>query len=119
MRFKKRAATSGKIVIPEGARKETELTFLHDIAGKIEQHEIPSSLVLNLNQTPSEHISCSRYTMEAEGAKSVAIYGASDKRTITATFIITLDGLFLPMQLIYGGKTTKSLPPHYSNRRIH
>ena len=29
---------------------------------------------------------------------------------ITATFIITLDGTFLPPQLISGGKAVKSLP---------
>ena len=29
---------------------------------------------------------------------------------ITATFTITLDGKFLPMQLIYGGKTRRSIP---------
>lgn len=29
---------------------------------------------------------------------------------ITATFTVTLDGQFLPMQLIYSGKTTRSIP---------
>ena len=56
----------------------------------------------------------------------------SDKCMITATFAITLNGTFLPMQLIYGGKTKQSLPPgvrfpdsfslnvnekHYSNEK--
>ena len=36
--------------------------------------------------------------------------GNSDKRTITATFAISFKGDFMPMQLIYGGKTTKCLP---------
>ena len=59
-----------------------------------------------------------------------AIHGCDDKRTITATFVITLAGEFLPIQLIYGGKTLQSLPryqfpnsfslsvneKHYSNR---
>ena len=50
---------------------------------------------------------------------------------ITATFSITLTGEFLPIQLIYGGKTKKSIPAvslpsdfvistnekHYSNER--
>ena len=42
--------------------------------------------------------------------KSVSIAGSSDKRSITETFVVTLDGRFLPMQLIYGGKTQQSLP---------
>ena len=32
---------------------------------------------------------------------------------ITATFYITLTGEFLPVQLIYGGKTKKSIPTVY------
>ena len=39
-----------------------------------------------------------------------AIHGCDDKRTITATFVITLAGEFLRIQLIYGGKTLQSLP---------
>ena len=59
------------------------------------------------------------------------IAGSTDKRMITATFSITLTGEFLPIQLIYGGKTTKSIPAvsfpsdfvisvnkkHYSNEK--
>lgn len=40
----------------------------------------------------------------------MAIKGSDDKRAITATVTITLDGQFLGMQLIYGCKTTQSLP---------
>lgn len=46
-----------------------------------------------------------------KGSKTVAIAGSTVKRMITATFVITLSGDFLPIQLIYGGKTMKSLPP--------
>ena len=56
---------------------------------------------------------------------------ALTKGSISATFSITFSGKFLPMQLIYGGKTTKSLPrfkfpndfslsvnkTHYSNEK--
>ena len=38
------------------------------------------------------------------------IIGANDKRSITATFPITFDNTFLPIQLIYKGKTNQSLP---------
>ena len=61
MGFKK-AATTGKVIIPEGARRESELTFLHDIVQKVEEHNIPPSLVFNLDQTPSKHIQSSCYT---------------------------------------------------------
>ena len=40
----------------------------------------------------------------------MTIAGSADKRSITATFSITLAGDFLHIQLIYGGKTDKSIP---------
>ena len=43
--------------------------------------------------------------MENAGGKSVSIIGSGDKRPITLTFIINLAGHFLPVQLIYGGKS--------------
>ena len=48
--------------------------------------------------------------MTKEGESNVPIVGANDKRPITATFSITFDNKFLPMQLIYKGKTNQSLP---------
>ena len=49
-------------------------------------------------------------TMAKKGSTSIPIAGLSDKRSITATFTVTVNGTFLPMQLIYGGKTNQSLP---------
>ena len=45
-----------------------------------------------------------------KGCSSVPIACVSDKRAIPATFVISLDGTFLPLQLIYGGKTDRSIP---------
>ena len=47
--------------------------------------------------------------MERKGTKNVLISGIDDKRSITATFSITMENKFLPMQLIYKGKTGQSL----------
>ena len=47
--------------------------------------------------------------MERKGSKRVDVAGANDKRAITAVFCGLLVGDFLPIQLIYKGKT----PPHY------
>ena len=38
------------------------------------------------------------------------IAAINDKRQITAVFACTMSGIFLPMQLIYKGTTTKCLP---------
>jgi len=69
MGFNKRAATTGKVIIPEGARKEAELLYHHDIVTKIKKHNILAELVFNLDQTPSQYVQCSGYTMEKEGKK--------------------------------------------------
>ena len=49
--------------------------------------------------------------MAKEGSKRVEISGIDDKCQITAVFAATLDGSFLPIQLIYCGKSHACLPP--------
>jgi len=110
MGFVKRMRTTSKVEITEGAKKECELLFLHDIVSTIEEHNIPHQLVMNLDQTPLKFVPRMNHTMAKKGSSSVPIVGSSDKRCLTGTFIIALDGTFLPMQLIYGGKTKQSLP---------
>ena len=102
--------TTGKVEIPEGARKETQLLYPHDIVLIVEKHDIPSHLVMNLDQASLKYVPAMNHTMAKKNSTSVSIIGSTDKRSITGTFIVTLDGQFLPMQLIYGGKTLKSLP---------
>ena len=44
--------------------------------------------------------------MALEGSRRVEVTGPlADKRQISATFAVTLSGAFLPMQLLYQGKT--------------
>ena len=47
--------------------------------------------------------------MAKKGSTSLPIRGLSDKRSIVVTFTITLNGIFLPIQLISAGKTVQSL----------
>ena len=110
MRFVRRFATTGKIEIPDGIKKETELLFIHDIVHHIETNKIPESMVLNIDQTPLKYVPCGKTTMAEKSSSTVPINGVSDKRMITATFTISLDGKFLPIQLIYAGKTERSIP---------
>ena len=76
----------------------------------VKKYEISHSLTMNLDQTPLKYIPAMNHTMAKQNSKSVSIAGSSDKRSITGTFTITLNGHFLPMQLIYGGKIKQSLP---------
>ena len=65
-----------------------------------------------------------------KGTKNVSISGIDDKRSITATFFITMENKILQTQLIYKEKTSQSFPKiqfpngfsssanlkHYSNK---
>ena len=86
------------------------MTVRNSIVNKVEEFQIPLSLVLNIDQINSKYVSMDKATMTKKGSTSLPIRGLSDKRSITVTFIITLNGIFLPVQLIYGGKTVQSLP---------
>ena len=50
------------------------------------------------------------HAMVKKGMATVETIGLGDKPLITATFVITLDRRYVPMQLIYDGKTTRSIP---------
>ena len=110
MGFVRRRGTTGNLEIPDGAFKESQLLFTHDIVSKVDKYNIPGSLIINIDQTPPKFVPVSRSTLAKKNSKAVAIKRSSDKRSITATFSITFSGTFLPMQLIYGGKNTKSFP---------
>ena len=56
MGFVKRMSTTGKVEIPEGAKRKAELTYLHDIVS-------PSCLVINLDQAPLKYIPSARQTL--------------------------------------------------------
>ena len=66
-----------------------------------------SELIINFDQTPSSYVS-----VDNNGCKTFTVCcnpGLTDKRNITLTVIVTLSGEFLPLQIIYGGKTKVSL----------
>ena len=107
MGFVRRMATTGKVQISEKVRQEMEWTY---VVSTIENKKMPKSLVINLDQTPSKYVPGCNKTLASKGAKSVSIAGSTDKRTITATFSITMDGQFPQMEVICGKKTTKSIP---------
>ena len=110
MNHTRRKATTSKVKLPDGIRKESELLFHHQMVEKVEKYDIPDSLIVNFDQTPSKYVPVGSTTLAKRNSKQVSIRGSDDKRSITATFTITIDGKFLGMQLIYGGKTNQSLP---------
>ena len=89
---------------------ETEFLFHHEIVTTIEKHNIPGSMIINIDQAPLKYVSTRNFTLEEKGAESFTMEGGSDKRCITETSSITFSNEFLPMQLIYGRKIVQSLP---------
>ena len=93
--------------VPEGARKKQHYSRTVNV---IEKHNIPKSLVLNSDKIPSKYVTVGRTTMAPKNSTRVGLAGSTDKRSITLTLTVTLDGKILPFQIIYGGKTDQSLP---------
>ena len=112
MGYVRRFATSGKVELPQGLKREAELLYTHDIANVIETHKFLKSMVLNLDQTPVKDIPYGKTTLAKQNMSSVPVSSVSDKWMITATFTIALDGTFLPMQLNLRLQNTKN----YSKR---
>ena len=73
----------------------------------VTMEEIPSDMVLNWDQTTIKYMPLSDWTMAQKGSKKVEVFG---KRQITATFAASLFGSFLPIQLVYEGKTSRCHP---------
>ena len=105
-----RRGTTSRPPVPRGLYNECRREYLHSINEMIEEHAIPPELVLNCDQTPSSYVSVGNTTMARKGSKTIPVTGMTDKRNITLTFSISLSGEFLPMQIIYSGKTKASLP---------
>ena len=104
MGYVRRAKTTSKVQIPKAVQNEAELIFQHEIAKIVEAHQIPNCMILNLDQTPSKFVPSSNTTLAPRSTKSIPVTGSSDKRAIAATFTISHDGDFLPMN-----------PKHFSN----
>ena len=71
--------------------------------------EIPPELIINWDQTAIQYVPVG-WTMESEVAKRVEISRKDDKRQITAVFAGSMVRDFLPVQLVYQGKTSCCLP---------
>ena len=110
MAWSKRKGTTGKIEPSEQFLLEEKLTFQRQISTVINDHDIPKDLIVNLDQTPLSYVCPGKYTFNPKGAKTVPIKGIDNKRQISATFVISMTGEFLPIQLTYEGKTKRCLP---------
>ena len=107
---KRKATTKANPGMSEKEFEEVRAGFMKQIGRMVKLREIPDSFILNLDQTGIKLVPTGDWTMAAEGSRRVEVAGLGDKRQITATFAASLDGTFLPMQLLYQGKTQRSHP---------
>ena len=56
MGFVRRPATTGTVEISEKVKAEIETVYLYGIVQKINRHKIPSSIIINLDQTSSKFV---------------------------------------------------------------
>ena len=110
IKFVQRRATTSKGKHAVADFSQLKDAFLDDVVKAVTMEDIPAELILNWDQTGIKLVPCSSWTIEKQGEKRVEIRGVNDKRQITAVFCGTLLGDFLPVQLIYKGKTNCSHP---------
>ena len=103
-------ATTSKLPVAPGIISEVKLDFQRKIKAAQSKHDIPDDLIINFDQTPLSYICSPNHTLHQRGAKSVPLISKGKKKQITGTFTVTKSGIFLPMQLIYQGKTARCLP---------
>ena len=89
MGFVRPMKTSAKVTIPDSARKELEYLFHYEIATMIETHNIPHSMITNIDQIPLRYLTVGNFTLTEKGGKSVVIEGNNNKRCITGMFGIS------------------------------
>ena len=78
------------------------------------EYDIRKQLILNLDQTPLSYVSPEQYSSDMKGAKNVPVKGVEEERQVTATFEISISGVFLTVKVIYEEKTKFNFPQSYN-----
>ena len=80
--------------------------------------KIPPTLIVNLDQAGIAIVPMGRYKWAKRGSKSVPMVGQEDKRQITIVPAISAAGTAVGMQVIFQGKTERSLPVGEGRRQL-
>lgn len=108
VRRKKTTAAKPKMI--GEVKDQLQRDYLRNIYTVQQSVEAPPELLINVDQTPIKMVPVSDYTMNEKGGSTVSVIAGDDKKMFTAVFSETMSGTFLPMQLIYGGKTERCHP---------
>lgn len=112
MDFVQRRATTSKSKFSVENFAEVKKAFLDEVVAIVTMEEVPAELILNWDQTGIRLVPSSSWTMDKRGTRRVEMVGVNDKRQITAVFCGNLLGDFLPVQVIYKGKTPRCHPSY-------
>jgi len=107
---RKPTTSKSKNSVKDFAKAKKE--FLQEVVTTVEMEGVPPELIMNWDQTGIKIVPTTTWTMERRGSKRVEVVGTNDKRQITAVFCGTIQGDFLPVQLIYTGKTARCHPKY-------
>jgi hypothetical protein len=80
------------------------------VAALCSMHSVPDCLVVNSDQTGMHLKPFSERMYEVKGAKQVLSLGKEDKRQFTVLGSTAADGVLLPLQVVFQGKTGQVLP---------
>ena len=97
LKWSKCKGTTGKVDPSHQFLDEEKFTFQRTISTAILEHNILAPLAVNLDQTPLSYVSPGKYTFSFKGAKNVPTKGVDNRRQITATFVVSVTGKFLPI----------------------
>ena len=95
--MKRRGSTQVKAKLSVADIAKLRKSYLLQIKGMVDTHNIPSQLVINWDQAGVKLVPSSNWTLEQEGAERVEIAGLNDKRKDAATLAGTLSGKLLPL----------------------
>lgn len=104
-----RTATRAAQKTPDGWERECEDMLLR-VVWEAFMDRTPAEAILNGDQTGVNLIPTGNKTWATRGAKQVNVFGKDEKRQFTLMVTTSCSGAFLPLQSIWSGKTSASLP---------
>ncbi|KAF8597066.1 hypothetical protein BDV93DRAFT_453871 [Ceratobasidium sp. AG-I] len=109
MGWSRRHFTRAAQKIPANAPQQLHRSFLR-MACTIRDQGVPSSCIVNADQTQVVYSHGSQYTWNERGVRQVQVVGTEEKRAYTMLVGVSNNGNVLPFQAIYQGRTSVSLP---------
>ena len=105
---KRKGTQAGQKVPPDAPAQMQHHAFR--IAIDIRDQAVPDCCCVNSDQTGKTYSQPGASTYDPIGTNQVTIVGKEDKRAFTIMVGISMSGQVLPFQIMYGGKTSASLP---------